>query len=223
MQRAIFLLAAALVAGPALAQPPRGEGGPPQRLFISPSGEPFRGGDGLATWFAHADADHDGAITPEEFSADAKAFFATMDVDHNGVLDGFEVQAYEQKIVPEITRLPFEGAGPGGGGERMGPPGGGRGKGGMGRGGGGRRGGMGGKAGGFGAGKGKQQMGAGLEGAARWSLLNEPQPLTGADTDIDGKVTAAEWAKATTRRFDHLDRAKAGRLTMDSLRPPATK
>src|SRR5437764_915071 len=33
---------------------------PPRHLFISPSGEPFRGRNGFSAWFAQADADHDG-------------------------------------------------------------------------------------------------------------------------------------------------------------------
>ncbi|MCI3134355.1 hypothetical protein MQH10_19190, partial [Phenylobacterium aquaticum] len=35
-----------------------------------------------------------------------------------------------------------------------------------------------------------------LEGAARYSLINEPQPVRGADLNLDWKVTAEEWAKA---------------------------
>jgi hypothetical protein len=60
--------------------------------------------------------------------------------------------------------------------------------------------------------------GAGREGAARFSLLNEPQPLLAADEDVDGKITRAEWAHATARRFAKLDHDHAGRLTLESLR-----
>jgi len=67
-------------------------------------------------------------------------------------------------------------------------------------------------------------QGAGREGAARFSLLNEPEPLLAADADVDGKVTLAEWTRATTRRFAVLDKPHSGRLTLDSLRPaPKTK
>jgi hypothetical protein len=207
MQRSIFAAALALtLTTAAVAQPapdPGAGGGPRGRLFISPAGEPFRGGDGLATWFAGADADHDGALSPAEFAADAQRFFKTIDADHNGVLDGPEVQVYEQKVVPEINNMSLGGGGGGGG-----------------RGGGGRGGGGGG--GGSGASH-AQVIGAGREGAARFSLLNEPEPLTGADTDIDGKVTVAEWTRATTRRFDRLDKAQAGKLTLDGLQTPAAK
>jgi hypothetical protein len=245
MQRSIFAAALALtLTTAAVAQPapdPGAGGGPRGRLFISPAGEPFRGGDGLATWFAGADADHDGALSPAEFAADAQRFFKTIDADHNGVLDGPEVQVYEQKVVPEINNMSLGGgAGPGaaagGGGGRSGRGGGGRGGGGRGGGmggggmggggGGGGRGGGGRGGGGGGGGSGAshaQVIGAGREGAARFSLLNEPEPLTGADTDIDGKVTVAEWTRATTRRFDRLDKAQAGKLTLDGLQTPAAK
>jgi len=89
---------------------PRGEGfraGPPARpkLFISPSGEPFRGDNGLAAWFAKADTDHDGALSEAEFAADAQRFFKTLDRNGDGKLDGFEIQAYEHDIVPEIGTI----------------------------------------------------------------------------------------------------------------------
>ena len=58
---------------------------------------------------------------------------------------------------------------------------------------------------------------AGRDGAARYSLLNEPEPISAADTDVDGKVTLAEWMAQTDRRFAKLDHQKTGRLTMESL------
>ena len=91
--------------------PPPGEDGPGprgggQQLFISPAGEPFRAPPGapypVAAWFAGADANHDGALTRDEFVADALRFFTVVDADKDGVIDGFEVSAYEQRIAPEI-------------------------------------------------------------------------------------------------------------------------
>ena len=60
-------IALALLALPAAAQP--GPPGGAGRLFISPAGEPFRGGGGLEAWFARADADHDGTLILAEFRA----------------------------------------------------------------------------------------------------------------------------------------------------------
>jgi hypothetical protein len=193
---------------------------PPRvHMFISPSGEPFRGDNGLAVWFAGADADHDGALTYAEFEADAMRFFKALDTNHDGIIDGFEIQAYERERVPEIGADTFdEGPGPG----RRGFSGGG--------GGGGRRGG----GGRGGIGEGAQpitpptppagQPRAGREGAARFGLLNEPQPVANADEDVDGRVSLAEWRHATQRRFARLDRAKTGKLILsDLILPPGAR
>ena len=61
--------------------PPRPAGAqrddrPRGRLFISPMGEPFRGPDPVRQWFDGADANKDGALTADEFVADAMRFFA---------------------------------------------------------------------------------------------------------------------------------------------------
>ncbi len=169
----IAIAAALLAATPALAQPgpppggrpPPGErpqGGPAGptehvRLFLSPSGEPFRGQDGLADWFAGADADKDGALTLAEFRDDAMRFFKVLDADGDGQVSGPENSAYETKIAPEITRMDL---GPGG------PPG-------------------------------KRPLVRRTDkreprvGAARFSLINEAQPVRGADADLNQRVSAA--------------------------------
>ncbi len=193
--------------------------GPRVRLFISPMGEPFRGPDGFGTWLAGADADHDGAVTLAEFRADAERFFRVLDTDGNGYIDGFEMQAYERERVPEIGAVAVDEGGRGGG----------RGFGGGGR----RGGGHGGRpppqSGGE-AGKtaGPGQTGGfkpgGREGAARFSLLNIPQPVAQADEDWNGRITRLEWDHAVTRRFALLDKANTGRLTRESLQaPPSDK
>ncbi|MEO8113421.1 MAG: hypothetical protein ABI655_03495, partial [Phenylobacterium sp.] len=104
-----WLVMAAMLGLAACASEPRGrrglpDGPPRPRLFISPSGEPFRGPDGLGAWLAGADADHDGAVTLTEFRADAVRFFKVLDANGDGRIDGFEIQAYERDIAPEITR-----------------------------------------------------------------------------------------------------------------------
>lgn len=222
------LLAASATAAAAQAPPegrhgprgdrPPGEGGPPrEHLFISPAGEPFRGPNGLAAWFNGADADHDGTLTLDEFKADALRFFRTLDTDHDGRLDGFELQAYERDVAPEITRMAFDEGGSGGG-PRFGGMGGGGGRHGGGRGrGGGPEGGSRIPPGGGGAMRG----GPGRQGAGRYGLLNIPEPVTNADEDIDGRVSLVEWNRAMSRRFAMLDKDGARKLTLEALRPPA--
>ena len=195
-----LLLLAVLIATPAVAQP--GAAG----LFISPSGEPFRGGDGRQAWFARADADHDAALTLAEFRTDAMAFFKVLDANGDGKVDGFENSAYETTIAPEITRMSF----PGEGGDRRGPMGGDSQASHI------PRGGPGGPRGGGRHGGGPRRA-APREGAARYGLLNEPQPVRGADADLDWKVTAEEWAKTAGKRFAILDGDGDGQLTLATL------
>ncbi len=198
---------------------PDGQFHPRPRMFISPSGEPFRptpdGGEPFDAWFARVDANHDGQIDRAEFRADAQAFFKLLDANGDGVIDGFEINAYEHKIVPELiaeTELRAFGPPPGddgdqGGGRRRGGGGGGRGHGGP--------------------------DGPGGPGGQRGprghtALINEPEPVTAADLDVDGRVSFAEWMKSTDRRFDQLDDKHLGYLTRDALfaklpKPPIGK
>jgi len=195
---------------------PNGEALKPVRLFISPSGEPFRGEDGLGHWFAQADTDHDGSLSLAEFRADAQRYFRVLDTNGDGVIDGFELQHYERDVVPEIAVLNFD-AGP-----TAGRPA---------RSGGGRRGGGGrgrGRDGGSGseppaAPQDTRAPAAGLEGAARYGLINEPEPIAAADAELDGKVTLAEWMAITDRRFAKLDRQKTGKLTREGLLHPGPR
>ncbi|MBE7218203.1 MAG: hypothetical protein INR64_07015 [Caulobacteraceae bacterium] len=189
------------------------------RLFVSPSGEPFRREPGgacpLAVWFAAADANHDGALSRSEFKADAARFFAKLDLNGDGVLEPEEVQHYEQVVVPEIlgrsreARLEprlvlaqFGGAGGGG----MGGMGGGHG------GGGGRR---------HQAGSGETHHdagpGASPDGLSRYSLLDEPEPVASADLDFNGRITAEEFLTLASQRFDALDTTGSGALTLPAL------
>jgi hypothetical protein len=212
------LAIAVAVAWPALGEPPTPAPAPgpiatidtpsehherAERLFLSPSGEPFRAApdapDPFEAWFAQADANHDGVIDRAEFRADAARFFKKLDTNGDGVIDGFEITAYETKIVPEMTaeaegrfpdeESPSDGAPPGGGDDHGG-----------------------GKGGGGHHGPGR----AGTRGITQ--LLDEAEPVSGADFDLDGRVTFANWMRATDERFDLLDTAKTGRLTHDQLK-----
>lgn len=181
-------------------------------VFISPAGKPYRAASGepypVAAWFAQADADHDGRLTLEEFRQDALAFFAELDTNHDGVVDGFEVQAYEQKVAPEILpRVEGLAAGEGmdlslgrGGGDRNGQPV-------IGSNGAARR-----------AGAARQAAGDRVtQGAGVFSLLNEPEPVSAADASFDGKITPKEFLAAADRRFAALDSKSRGYLTLADL------
>jgi hypothetical protein len=61
-----------------------------------------------------------------------------------------------------------------------------------------------------------------LEGAARFSLINEPEPVANADENLDSHITLVEWRHATARRFAVLDKQKTGRLSLDQLRGKAS-
>ena len=184
MLRIAFAAAALAAAAPVMAQP----AGPPpgQRLFLSPSGEPFRGEDGLAAWFAGADADKNGVLTLTEFRDDAMRFFKVLDANGDGQVDGPENSIYERKIAPEITRVD------------MGPMDGPQGKRPMVR---------------------RTDKREPRVGAARFSLINEAQPVRGADADLNQRVSSEEWAKAARRRFEILDTDQDGKLTLEALRP----
>jgi hypothetical protein len=163
-------------------------------LFISPSGQPFRASAGepypVAKWFAQADKDGDGRLDRAEFRADAEAFFRALDENHDGVIDGFEVSDYEQKVAPEIAGAYGDNSGWGGrrGGRRPAP-----------------------------GGESGASSAAVLQGAAVFGLLDEPEPVTAADLDLSGRITLSEFLTITDRRFDLLDTKHLGYLTLADL------
>ena len=228
------LLAICLLAGAAAAQGPvRGPAAAGfTQLFISPCGEPYRGRPGdpypVALWFKQADLNHDGVVDRAEFRADHAGFFDALDADGNGVLEGPELAFYERQVVPDVlgpdrVSLDMPPSAPGG---RMGArlilaqltgpaegthPGDYTGHG----------------YAGAGAARGPiEDLGATrgrpreLLGAAAYGLLAEPEPVRAADTNLDGRITKAEFLAAADRRFKRLDKRGDGRLTLDEL--PAT-
>jgi hypothetical protein len=202
--------------------------GPRGRPFLSPMGEPFHAAPGGASaeaqWFAGADTNRDGAITLAEFEADAMRFFAVLDRKQDGEIDPEDIDYYENVLAPEIR------AGGGMGGE--GRPGGGRRGGGGGHHGGGMRGGgmggggmggggmRGGGPGGGGPGDGGGQarsMAPARQGAARFTWLDYPEPVTAADRNFNRGVDRAEFQRAADERFALLDKDGDGRLTQGEL------
>lgn len=206
-------LGALAISGAAWGAPPAP---PPPKLFLSPSGEPFRAtpadADPLKTWFDQADTKHQGYLDRDEFRADAARFFKRLDTNGDGVVDGFEVTDYEHKLVPELAA---EAEGP--------PPPPVKGNRGEGRGGGPR----GGRERG-GAGEARQAGDRGADADAGRDrgraqrrieqLIGEPEPVTGADFNFDTHITLAEWLRATDQRFEILDEKKDGKLTLEELR-----
>ena len=100
-----FILACAACC--AAAQAARPPAPPPSypRLFISPSGEPFRGKgdeDQMLRWFRQADADHDGKLTRAEYMAEFMAYFDVLDQNKDGELGPDDIGVYEHKILPEV-------------------------------------------------------------------------------------------------------------------------
>jgi hypothetical protein len=199
------------------------------QLFISPCGEPYRGRPGepypVVLWFRQADLNHDGAIDKAEFRADHAGFFDALDPDRRGYLDGADVSFYEHKVAPDLFGpervsliIP-----PGGEPDRMGArlirvqgrlsgalgnpnnpqdqP-------------------MSGVEGAQGPAAGlnaRRKAPKALVGAQAYTLLIEAEPLSAADTNLDGRITKVEFLAAADRRFAALDKRHDGRLTLDEL------
>ena len=195
---------------------PGGFGGPEAPrpgLFVSPFGELFfsRPGDPwpVAAWFSGADADNDGRVTFEEFTADGVRQFRTLDVRRDDRLTPDEIAAYEADLAEARARLPgMEGRGPRAPGPRLqgfrsdltlglaGSP--------QQR----RR------------SSPRQQAPTGplaYGPIAAAGFFNYPQPVKAADLDTNQTVTAQEWAQATDRWFIALDTDHDGALTLATL------
>lgn len=184
--------------------------GRPWAPFISPMGEPFRARTAdeqpIVRWFQQADRDGDGVLTADEMRADAARYFAILDADHDGEIDPDELRVYEQDIATEVQvnsrwKRPRQDV-PATATEETSKQGehhGHRGPGGSGD-----------------NGIDGYQM-YGLQGAARYGLLNIPEPVAGADADFNRSITLAEFEQAAARRFQILDSKQAGRLALQDL------
>ena len=161
--------------------------------FISPMGEPFRsrapGDDTLVNWFSQADRNRDGALNAAEMQSDAERFFATLDTDRDAMIEPEELRVYEWELASEI-QVNAQWQRVRGEARRREKP---------------RRA----DASGYDL--------HGLQGAARYSLLNMPQPVAAADADLDRAVTIAEFRNAAGHRFRLLDSAADGRLMLAEL------
>jgi hypothetical protein len=173
--------------------------------FISPMGEPFRArtaeDDTLTKWFVQADRDRDGMLTSSEMLADADRFFATLDTNHDGRIDPDELVQYEWEIAPDIQVMSRTRPAPGhsmlGASDRSRE----------------RR---------------RQEhpiaddeqishTPGGLQGAARYGLLNLPEPVAAADADLNRIISLNEFRQAAIARFQLLGGSSAGRLSLAQL------
>jgi Ca2+-binding EF-hand superfamily protein len=179
--------------------------------FISPMGEPFRArtraDDTLANWFHQADRNHDGLLTADEMQADAVRFFATLDTSGDGEIDPDELVHYEWEVAPDIQLMSRTLRAPGDTRPKAIPSSDGR--------------------------RERHKPGAeeadwsngGLQGGARYALLNIPEPVAAADTNFDRGITLAEFKAAALDRFQLLDAKRLGRLSLAELQAllPAPK
>jgi Ca2+-binding EF-hand superfamily protein len=202
----ILILAAAPGAAQTPASAPINVVGHAWAPFISPMGEPFRArtatDDTLARWFDQADRNRDGVITADEMQADADRFFAALDSDGDGQIGPEELIHYEWELAPDIQVNSKLRPAPGepraekpAGGDGLGPDAAPR-----------RR-----------DRRDIDFMEKGLEGGARYGLLNIPEPVAAADADFNRAITRAEFRDVAMARFQLLDSNHQGRLTLAEL------
>ena len=194
----LIMLAAVSGQGPATPPPPTRHWG---RIFVSPMGEPFHAdrGDALALWFAQADGNHDGYLTVDEMQADAERFFGLLDVNHDGEIDPDEITRYEDMVAMATSRARLEAAS--GDAVQTGAPGGD----------------TGGFRGGHRGGENFQRPGQVHQGAARFGLLDLPEPVISADENFNRGVSLSEFRSAASHRFAALDLDHQGKLSLAGL------
>lgn len=193
-------------APPAVSEPEpivvTGHGGIP---FISPMGEPIRARtaneDTLARWFNRTDLNHDGFLTPDELEADAQRYFEILDTNHDGQIDPDELVRYEWQVAPEIqinsrfrhARAPGEAPPKEEKDQSADQPDRDR------------------------ASRDRYKLDDGPQGAARYSLLNLPEPVAAADADFNRSISLQEFRQAALDRFQVLDKKHQGRVSLQDL------
>lgn len=65
---------------------------------------------------------------------------------------------------------------------------------------------------------GRNELNTSRQGAGPYSLINEPHPIRGADTDFSYSVSNAEFQAAADRRFSLLDADGDGKVALGDLR-----
>ena len=65
---------------------------------------------------------------------------------------------------------------------------------------------------------GRNELNTARQGAGPYSVINEPHPIRGADTDFSYSVSAAEFRAAADRRFGLLDKDGDGKVAFGDLR-----
>ena len=55
------------------------------------------------------------------------------------------------------------------------------------------------------------------QGASQYGLIDEPQPIRGADANLDFRVSDEEWVNASQQRFAILDRNGDNAITPDEM------
>lgn len=154
----------------------------PDRLFVSPMGEPFVGDKAnppALTWYNQADADKDGRLSIFEFQDDAQRFFKTLDLNGSGEIDPQENERYEIAIQQAIAET-------GGGlgrtilGTNSPEP--------------------------LDDGPRANVTYVRRGGASAYNWLGIPQPVMSADANFNRGVTAQEFDRAAITRFRLLDK-----------------
>ena len=203
---AILLVFSASVAD-AQSRPPKGSVPKAGSVYVSVMGEPFRATDGqdpFENWFKQADVNQDGFITRIELQNDADYFFAALDKNDDKVIDGDEMDHYEERVAPSTVRAVGSNLG---GYARYNPKGPEPGR--------------------------PNEIPIKMEGMAESKsrirkgsstqvvYSNVPQPVAMADANLDRRVTLVEFRGTAGKRFSRYDVDHDGRLTPKELK--ATK